>query len=183
MQNQHWGWVGITLTCLTPPHCCACLKPSVKFPLSYLVLSESWWGLIARFLGIGEIVEHLCCIFLIITWFEKIRNTLHYQGTLKFRSPQLFRKWCFKMHGMLHLLIFFPLLTFRSPATKQILTKCRFSLLQYMPNFITKVTFLWSLLNNVLYMYLIYQYLTIYLIIQWPKERQQTRSTEHYREN
>ena len=61
--------VGILLTCLTPPHLCACPKPGPGFPTSYVMVffvfrvNES---LIVRFVDIGRIVDHHGLNFLLI---------------------------------------------------------------------------------------------------------------------
>jgi hypothetical protein len=57
---------------------CACPKPWVKFPTFYVVVdfvvNELRSGVIVSFLDIGEIVDHHCLNFLIITWSEKTKT-------------------------------------------------------------------------------------------------------------
>ena len=58
--NTYGGRIGITLTNLTPPHCCACSKLVTGYPMSYVffVFSELMWEMVVRFVDIGGIVDH-----------------------------------------------------------------------------------------------------------------------------
>ena len=60
--------VGIPITRFKPPHFCACPKPGHGFPRSYVVVffmfNDLMWEVNARFVDIGEVVDHYCLNFL-----------------------------------------------------------------------------------------------------------------------
>ena len=61
---------GIPVSVLTPPHFCACTKPGLGFPTSYVVVffmfSELRGEVIVRLVNIGGIVGYHClnCLFI-----------------------------------------------------------------------------------------------------------------------
>ena len=64
------------------------------------MVNELRSGVIVSFVDIGEIVDHHCLNLPIITWSKKLSTKiLRYQWTLKYRTPQHFRKLYFRMHG------------------------------------------------------------------------------------
>jgi hypothetical protein len=48
----------LTLKITWNTHLCACPKPGLGFPMSYVVINEWRWGVIVRFLDLGVIGDH-----------------------------------------------------------------------------------------------------------------------------
>jgi len=65
--------VGIPLTSLTTPHCCACPKPRHVFPTSYAMVffmfNDLMWELVVHVVDIGGIIDQHCLNFLLFCWY------------------------------------------------------------------------------------------------------------------